>query len=250
MNKKDFIIENGLLTAYIGKSEYIEVPDEATAIAEFAFEGNNRIKSVIMPNSVLEIGTAAFARCKNLKSVVLSDSLTVIETHLFNGCQNLTEVVLPKDLNNIQRLAFYHCESLSRMDLPDGVSYIGADAFHGCRSLESIELPKGLKRIGDRAFAFCANLQDVVISEEYFDMGCELFYEASPNIRIEYSGASDDFVNMIFSEERIPRPWEGHAVSHSPTAENKSRFGYDSAKAFCIEAFCKKDGVRLTFCNA
>lgn len=250
MNKKDFIIENGLLTAYIGKSEYIEVPDEVTAIAEFAFEGNNRIKSVIMPDSVLKIGTAAFSRCKNLKSVVLSDSLIVIETHLFNGCDNLTEVVLPKNLKNIQRLAFYHCESLSRMDLPDGVSYIGADAFHGCRSLESIELPKGLKRIGDRAFAFCANLQDVVISEEYFDMGCELFYEASPNIRIEFSGASDDFVNMIFSEERIPRPWEGHAVSHTPTAENKSRFGYDSAKAFCIEAFCKKDGVRLTFCNA
>ena len=44
MNKKDFIIENGLLTAYIGKSEYIEVPDEVTAIAEFAFEGNKKRK--------------------------------------------------------------------------------------------------------------------------------------------------------------------------------------------------------------
>ncbi len=250
MDNTDFIVKNGHLIEYIGNGDHIEIPEGVTAICEFAFEGNHHIQSIVMPNSVLEIGTAAFARCKNLKSVVLSDSLTVIETHLFNDCDNFTDVVLPKKLKNIQRLAFYHCESLSRIDLPDGVSYIGADAFHGCRSLESIELPKGLKRIGDRAFAFCANLQDVVISEEYFDMGCELFYEASPNIRIEYCGASDDFVNMIFSEERIPRPWEGHAVSHSPTAENKSRFGYDSAKAFCIEAFCKKDGVRLTFCNA
>ena len=70
MGKTDFIVKNGHLIEYIGKSKHVEVPDEVKVIDEFAFEGNNHIKSIVMPNSVLEIGRAAFARCKNLTSVV------------------------------------------------------------------------------------------------------------------------------------------------------------------------------------
>ena len=40
MENADFIIKNGHLIEYIGKSEHIEVPEDITAIAEFAFEGN------------------------------------------------------------------------------------------------------------------------------------------------------------------------------------------------------------------
>ena len=251
MNKKDFIIENGLLTAYIGKSEYIEVPDEVTAIAEFAFEGNDHIKSVIMPNSVLEIGRAAFARCKNLTSIVLSNALTIIEIQLFLGSENLTDIYLPENLKEIKRLAFYNCGKLSKIDLPEGVSYIGADAFHGCSSLKSIKLPKGLKRIGDRAFAFCANIQEVAISKEYFDMGCELFYETCSDVRIEYSGASDDFMKMIFSKERSPRLWEtmGNVMLYEAITKSSYQYYYNSEKEFCIEVFCKKDNKHLLFQN-
>ena len=251
MDKKDFIIENGVLTGYIGKSEHIDIPEEVTAIGEFAFEGNNRIRSVAVPNSVLEIGTAAFARCKKLRRVVLSDGLTVIETHLFSGCEKLTDLVLPKNLKKIKRLAFYNCQNLLKIDLPDGVSIIGADAFRSCSSLESIELPKGLKTIGDRALAFCTNLQEVTISEEYFDMGCELFYEARSDIQIEYSGASDDFVNMIFSKERIPKPWDtmGNVMLHNAVTKSCYRYYYDSEKDFCIDVLCKKDNKHLSFQN-
>lgn len=251
MENVDFVVKNRHLIEYIGKSEHIEVPEDITAIAEFAFEGNTHIKSIVMPNSVSEIGRAAFARCKKLTSIVLSNALTMIELQLFLGSENLTDIYLPENLKEIKRLAFYNCGKLSKIDLPEGVCYIGADAFRGCSLLKSIELPKGLKRIGDRAFARCVNLQDVVMLEERFDMGCELFYEACSNIEIEYSGTSEDFVNMIFSEKRIPRSWEtmGNVMLHEPVKKSCYRYYYNSEKDFCIEVFCKKDNKHLSFQN-
>ena len=251
MGKADFIIENGHLIEYIGNTKHIEIPKGVTAIREFAFEGNAHIESVVIPDSVMEIGRAAFARCKNLTRVVLSNALTVIEIQLFLGCENLTDIYLTGNLKEIKRLAFYDCRKLSKIDLPEGISYIGADAFRCCSLLKSIELPKGLKRIGDRAFAGCTNLQDVVLSEDHFDMGCELFYEACSNIHIEYSGASEDFVNMIFSKKRMPRPWEtmGNVMLHKAVIKSCCRYYYNSEKDFCMEVFCKKDNKHLSFQN-
>ena len=251
MNKKDFIIENGLLTAYIGKSEYIEVPDEVTAIAEFAFEGNDHIKSIVMPSSVLEIGRATFARCKNLTSVVLSNALTVIETHLFNGCEKLTDVSLPKNLKEIKRLAFYQCERLSDMNLPNTVTIIGANAFSRCTSLESITGSSSLIRIGDRAFSHCESLRTIHLFGTHIDLGAEIFFEAASKIRVIYHGSSSDFLEMITAKTRAPRPWEtmGNIKLHTPVFKSEKQFAYQTSNIFKIEVFCKEDQAYFIFTN-
>jgi len=64
MEDKDFIIENGVLIAYNGANETVIVPDGITAIGEIAFEWNENLKQVILPQSLQEIGFFAFRGCK------------------------------------------------------------------------------------------------------------------------------------------------------------------------------------------
>ncbi len=254
-NNKDFIVKDGLLTAYIGNAERVVVPEGISAVGKFAFEGNEKISTVILPNSVREIGRAAFAKCVNLTNISLPASLTDVEALLFSFCKSLTKITIPRGVEHICRLAFYQCESLAEISLPDALTAIGANAFQGCGALRSIVLPHSLQRIGDRALSCCASLRNVSVLSESLDLGCELFwgsFVSAPSIRVEYAGSADDFTRMIFSNERAPRPWEtiGNAVSHVPASEREGRFEYDSETAFCIEVICQKDGARLTFGNA
>ncbi len=251
MKMSDFVIENGWLNKYLGKEEYIEIPDTVTAIADFAFAENKTIKSVVMPNSILEMTNGIFAKCESLESVIFSDFVTKIGSFTFHGCINLTEVKLPKNLRSIYRLAFGECKRLSELVLPDGISHISANAFEGCSSLAKIELPSSVKEVLDRAFANCTNLREVSVLDDNIYFGCSLFDGASPNIKIEYSGVSDTFLKMIFNEKRQPTPWLtiGKTVSYKPITMGEQQFIYDSKNTFCIEVFCKKDGKCLTFRN-
>lgn len=68
----DFIIENGVLTKYVGP-------------------GGN----VIIPDGVYHINDSAFAGCKNMTSVTIPDSVRLINHHAFIGCTGLTSLTIP-----------------------------------------------------------------------------------------------------------------------------------------------------------
>ena len=249
MKASDFVIENGSLIQYIGKDEHVEIPSNVSSIRDFAFAENKKIKSVVMPNSIFEMTNGVFAKCKKLERVIFSDSLTEIGSFTFHECSNLIDVQLPKSLNRINRLVFYKCKKLSEVVLPNGVSYIGANAFEGCASLAKITLPCSVERICDRAFARCTDLREISIMGEDLNIGHSLFAEASPNIKIEYSGTSAAFVNMIFNPKRQPMPWLtiGHAAPYQPARQSEEQFIYDAENTFHIAVLCKKDGKTLTF---
>ena len=55
----DFVIENGVLTNYIGKGGDVVIPEGVTSIGEDAFYSSSSLTSIIIPKSVTRIGSRA-----------------------------------------------------------------------------------------------------------------------------------------------------------------------------------------------
>lgn len=95
-NADDFVVENGILTEYIGEDTEIYIPEGVTAIGDEAFYDHSDICSVVIPDGVTAIGEDAFSWCYALCSITIPDSVTDICWSSFKGCEDLT-IHAPKD---------------------------------------------------------------------------------------------------------------------------------------------------------
>ena len=111
MVETDFLIENGVLKKYTGKSVAVKVPEGVRAIGENAFNYQN-VEKVELPADLEEIGQAAFGYCEKLK-----------------------EISVPESVKTIGFGAFWDCKELQQIRLSNRVTSIGLDAFHGCKKL-------------------------------------------------------------------------------------------------------------------
>lgn len=132
-----------------------------------AFNFQNDITSVKIPNTVTSIGEYAFAYLPNLQNVIFEEGSTLseIKNGVFANCKSLTEINLPESVVKIGNSAFENCGSLVNINSLDNVKVIGNKAFKGCSSLENINLPSELTVIGEQAFNRCYNLNITVSSD-------------------------------------------------------------------------------------
>ena len=80
--------------------------------------------------SEVSIGIGAFAHCEKLKTVILPDSIISIGTGAFGGCYKLRTVNLGNSVRSIDMNAFVLCTSLESVTIPSSVQTIGENAFH------------------------------------------------------------------------------------------------------------------------
>ncbi len=133
--KEDFVIEDKVLTSYVGNGGDVVVPIEVEAIGEKAFYHNQSVRSIILQEGVKEIKEEAFYLCKGLNYVKL-----------------------PSTLNHIGQSAFYACKALEKVDVQNGLIAIDYYAFAKCESLKKITIPRTCKKIKDKAFGDCTSL--------------------------------------------------------------------------------------------
>lgn len=77
---------------------------------------NPKLKSIILPNTLISIGYAAF-----------------------RACSGLTNMILPNTIKSIEGSAFAHCSGLTSITFGSGVSSIGTSVFFDCpRHIESL----------------------------------------------------------------------------------------------------------------
>ena len=131
----DFIYQNGTLLAYTGTAHDVVSVKGAFSTISAAFTGNEKIKKIILPDSVKYITTDAFSGCTALEEISLGNGLISVEENAFAGCTALTEITFPKS-----------------------VQAINANAFSGCTKLTTV---KGVKGSAAEKFAKTANLQFV-----------------------------------------------------------------------------------------
>lgn len=174
------------------------------SIAEEAYYENEKLTSIVLPDSIKTIRSSAFMGCVNLVSVKNGQSLQTISTHAFDGCEKLETLEISDLLETIGLGAFDDCKKLQLIDIDDqGLKYIGSclvgyddkdslrsslivregtkgigeEAFCGNTKLKEIILPNGLKEIGYIAFQGCSNLKHIKLPETLTHIGSEAFDE-------------------------------------------------------------------------
>lgn len=122
-----FSIKNGTVSfhpEYYSGSEELVIPETingqtVTAIADYAFSGNDTITTVILPNTLTHIGDYAFSSCKGLRGIYVPGSVTGIGVYAFADCEQLEAVYIPGTVQSIGHGALDSCDSL-RFILFDG----------------------------------------------------------------------------------------------------------------------------------
>ncbi len=131
--------------SYIGDSEYIEFPSmidgyKVTAI-NADFEDNQKLKGVIIPDTIEYVSYGLFSGCTSLTDVKLGKNLKNITGWMFEDCTNLKNIEIGNNVSKIGEYAFLNCKSLRNIIIPSSVQNIGVSAFYGCTNLKRMTIP-------------------------------------------------------------------------------------------------------------
>lgn len=165
----------GTMPAYTS----LEIKKGTKGIADRAFEYNENLYSVIIPDDVINMGSGTFGGCTSLTSVVVGNGVKNISENAFAGCTNLTSIVIGKGVTSIGDVAFCSCESLESLALPVGLISIGESAFAGCKQLAFIKIPNRVTNIGGYAFSECTALVTVSVPDGVTAINGNSFYGCS-----------------------------------------------------------------------
>ena len=157
----------------------VVISNTVTSIGEAAFNNCQNLINVTIPNTVTSIGKMAFKLCKNLESVNIPNGIKSIEESTFGSCTKLQSIVIPETVTSIAKEAFIWCKVLTSIEIPSSVRTIGIQAFDECSALASLTLSEGLETIGEKAFFNCPCLTSVIIPSTVSSLGNYAFYNTN-----------------------------------------------------------------------
>ncbi len=178
----------------------VEIPEECTAIGDYAFSNCIKLEEVVIPSTVKSIGAHAFENCyqlthyaswdseTGLRSIVFENPAVSIGEYAFNGCKLLSGIlwdVEPVDEDtwdgepgSIGAFAFNDCEELKLSSdelVSAAIGTLEPYAFANFPGITDIILPSTLRSIGDHAFENCQNLSSVVFPKKLKTIGQSAF---------------------------------------------------------------------------
>ena len=252
------IISNVCLRKTIDQPEDVVLPEnyngENYIIGGHVFKGNDKIKSVVIPNTVISIGEEAFANCVKLSNITIPNSVKNIGVSAFNGCINILSIEIPGSVTNLERGVFATCTSLESVVINEGVETIGSDVqtestvgtFEGCVKLSNVTIPEGLTSIGKTTFNGCSSMIVIElpatlesIAEGAF-MGCTNLNKivCQSTISPMLDGVVFEGLNFITCELEVP----DEAISNYVNSENEwSKFRFTNNQIVI------RDGKESTF---
>jgi hypothetical protein len=153
----------------VDKADY---PEKINVVGEVVLKSGVRIsiRSLFVVGNWEGIGSngtycEGFGNCCRLRSVILPSSLVTISKYCFCGCSSLCRIEIPDTLKVIGDDAF-RASGLVEIDLPDEMYSIGSEAFFACPNLRRIRLPRKLGLSGDSMLDYAPLLVDVEVPIE------------------------------------------------------------------------------------
>jgi len=153
---------------------------------DYRWEGNTRIKELIIQEGITGIERDAFSRCINLEKITLPASLKSIGEWAFNGCSNVKEAHITdlaafcsieygEGASNVfsyePGVLYLNGEPVVDLVIPEGVTEIGSGAFGLCKGLKSVTIPDSVKIIHDTAFWHCADITNIDLGKGVESIG-------------------------------------------------------------------------------
>lgn len=200
-----YSVEDGSLLNGDAASGNLVLQDGLTTIPAYCFEGNEALKTVIIPESVTSIGEGVFMDCVNLTSVVLPEGLQAIEAFSFYNCKKLKALTIPKSVEMIDQNPFMYCPKLTGLAVEEGNSHFrivkGMLCSYNKKTIISAPAVKGTVKLYSSAryiapFAFCGNtaIKKITLNKKLKSVGMAAFYDCSslgyvyvPNEKIDFT---------------------------------------------------------------
>lgn len=179
---------------------YIQHQEQAYKVVKVgtgAFERNDYLQRIDLPNTIISIDSFAFMSCSHLESIRIRGNVSSIGTAAFGWCPRLKKLVLPTNITYIPELMCFNCSSLETIIIPQSVIDIESQAFQGCTKLRNVQLPNGLKTIHFFAFRDCTNLRRVEIPHSV-DSIKSLSFAGCERLRYVHLGAPKRIQNGAF----------------------------------------------------
>ena len=141
----------------------VVIPEGVTSIDFRAFYGSS-LSSITLPSTLKTISNAAFMNCAALKSITLPKGLTEIGQSAFSGTGLTSFPNTWPDGLHIANFMFSESNLSGHLVIPERTLFIGQGAFKNT-SITSLTLPSTIDTIDDFAFQGCTSLTTVNIPE-------------------------------------------------------------------------------------
>ncbi|MCC8072753.1 MAG: leucine-rich repeat protein, partial [Clostridiales bacterium] len=182
------------ITGYSGTETDITIPSTidgytVTSIGDYAFEFNDDLTSITIPDGVTSIGEWSFAGCYNLVNLDIPDSVTNINNCAFLLCIGLTSITIPDSVMSIGYGAFAGCISSTSIDVSDKNEYYSSQdgvlfnkdkteliQYPAGNESTSYQIPDSVSSISGYAFVYCYYLKSVAISDSVASIDDDTFY--------------------------------------------------------------------------
>ena len=181
----DFVVEDGVLISYQGKSSSVTIPSGVYAVGDSAFENNKTITSVNL-KGVSVIGDKAFANCVALKSVTNTSDISSCGAYAFFNTPFQNSYA---DKTLILGSVLVYSSENGDVIIDDKVVSIAPYAFAGNSNITSVFVGDKVASIGEGAFYKCTNLKEVSVSKYVTYIGAFAF-EGTPYL----SAVKDNFL--------------------------------------------------------
>ena len=164
----------------------ITLPDGLVEIGEFAFSDSG-LTEIVLPDTVTSVGQYAFASCRNLVSCTWSSSAGVLSRGVFNADGALTNLTLPEGVVTIDAHALDGC-GLTELVLPDSVTEIRGGAFGDMTKLASVSIGQNVTAFAADALDGCTALQriDVTAGNTHYESVDGVLYYADSAGLVRY----------------------------------------------------------------
>ena len=265
--------------------EEVDIPSEVNGytinmVEVDAFNSNEVLRRVTIPETVRVIDDYAFYGCSSLEEVNIPKSLKKLGFQSFYGCAKLTEMTIPATVEEVELFAFEGCNALAAVevdpanknykdvdgilfnkdgstlflypsakegthyDVPATVSQINGSLVGGCRSLTSISRPEGIPAITSGCFYGCLALTDVTIPESVYSIDSYAFFNCPllKTIRVSPNVTSigDYALGFYYKGEGDPVRLPGFKVD---TERDTEAFRYCAKNGIACTAGITQNGV-------
>ncbi len=157
---------------------------QVSEIANYAFQGCDKLESLVIPNTVKKIGVYAFTGCSKLLNISFPESLEDVMAgalyecawydnqpdglvyvgnllYRYKGIAPTGVITINEGTKAVLGLAFSNQPNITSVILPESVTSVHMQAFGDCPNLESVTLPTWLSVIEDYTFQNCSKLQNI-----------------------------------------------------------------------------------------